>query len=501
MKKRICALTLILFLLASVFNLVSCGDPESGQTETPQIPQQGGGADENSEASADEPPAEILPDLPDADFGGAVVTFLTGMPFEGATGWSSHRDMFAEADIGEPLNDAVFYRNVEIQEKYNFEMKVVGQGDVNSSLRRSVRAGDNAYDMAITWFEAAPALAFEGVFADLTQVPNINLSKPWWDQNANESLNIAGRLYFTTGDLTTQAIDAIALLLFNKTLIQDFGLENPYNFVRNNTWTMDRFLQMLKTPGVSRDLDGDGQMGLDDQYALTGSYRFPDFLFFAAGMKVTENDASGIPQFVLNTPKTTELLNLAIEFMDPQLTMNQTAYNEGWTLAENMFANNRILFYGGVTQHFARLRDMNDSFGLLPLPKWDENQDRYYHQVINVGGMMGLPSDISADRLSMVGHVIEALCAKSKYTLIPAYFDITLTNKLIRDEDSAEMLGIIINSRSFCIGFMRDWGRLYSTAFNKNAMQGAPNFASAYETAIEAAIAARDSDMEAILTR
>jgi len=498
--------TVILFLIISILLilLISCGDSESEQNETPQgSPQEDSGIIENAngENVVEETPAEILPDLPEADFGGAVVTFLTAMPFDGATGWSSHRDLYAEADIGEPLNDAVFYRNVEVQEKYNFEMNIVGNGDPNGALRRSVRSGSEAYDMLITTFESIPALAFEGILTDLTQFPNIDLSKPWWDQNANESLNIAGRLYFTTGDITTQAIDATSVLLFNQTLAQDVGLENLYNYVRENKWTWDRLLEILKTPGIARDLNGDGVMGLEDQFALTSSSRLPDAMLYASGLRVTQNDANGIPQFVLNTPKTIALLDKAIEFMDDQITMNQTRYNEGWTLAESMFADNRVLFYAGFMQHFARLREMNDSFGLLPLPKWEESQDKYYHQVINVGGMMGIPTDISPERAGMVGHAVEALHARSRYTLIPAYFEITITNKLMRDEDSGEMLDIIINSRSFDIGFMRDWGRLYSTSFNRNAISGTANFASAYEAAKEAAVIARDNDMEAIFER
>jgi hypothetical protein len=406
--------------------------------------------------------------------------------------------MYAEAENGEPLNDAVYRRNIAAQEQYNFEMKVVENGDVNGSVRRSVKAGNGAYDMAVTLFEAMPALAFEGNFNDLKKVPNIDLSKPWWDQNANESLDIGGRLYFTTGDITTQAIDAVSVILFNKTLMQSFGLENPYDYVRNNKWTFDRLLEIIKTPGAARDLNGDGSMGLDDQFALTCSGRFPDAIFFASGMRVTQNDADNIPQFGFNTAKTVSLLDTAIEFMDSQLTMNQAKYNEGWTLAENMFADNRVLFYAGFMQHFARLREMNDSFGLLPLPKWDENQEEYYHQVINVGGMMGIPSDVPENRLAMVGHVIEALGAGSRYTLIPAYFEITITNKLMRDEDSGEMLDIIINSRSFDIGFMRDWGGLFSSSFNKNAANGTPNFTSAYEAAEAKAIEAKNKDMDAL---
>ena len=495
--KRIIA-TLLVFVM-TVGSLVSCSPDENiveidgGNTPTDIV------LEENNDNTADMEEVRIPPNLSEADFGGAAVTFLTEMPFEGATGWSAHRDIFAEEDIGEPLNDAVFYRNMEIQERYNVEINVVPRGGPHSVFRNSVNAGDGAYDVIIHTLSEMSNLVFNGLFLDLNQVPNIDLPKPWWDQNANDAFTIADKLYFTTGDITTQAIDSIFVLLFNKQLISDFGLADPYKYVRDGKWTFDTMLEMMKTEGVARDLNGDGVINLEDQFALGTMNRFPNALFFAAGQKVTEKDSDGIPQFALNNNKTFNVLDKAIEFMDKNLTLDVTPIPSGWTVGEGLFAENRILFYGSVLQLFARLREMNDSFGLLPMPKWDEQQERYNCYVIEVSGVLGLPLTLAGDRLNMVTHVLEAMCAESRYTLIPAFYDMTLMNKLMRDEESAEMLSIILNSRVFDIGFTRDWGNLFSRAFRDNAINGNNNFASSYEGLIDAAEAAREREINALI--
>ena len=77
----------------------------------------------------------------------------------------------------------------------------------------------------------------------------------------------------------------------------------------------------------------------------------------------------------------------------------------------------------------------------------------------------------------------------------------TLTSKLMRDEESGEMLDIILNSRVFDIGFTRDWGNIFAKSFRDNALKGANNFASSYESAIGAAETAREKDINALLER
>jgi len=62
---------------------------------------------------------------------------------------------------------------------------------------------------------------------------------------------------------------------------------------------------------------------------------------------------------------------------------------------------------------------------------------------------------------------------------MPAYYDVTITNKMIRDEESAEMLDLILASRTFDLGFIFNWGALGdlpTTLYPKGA-----DFVSAYE--------------------
>lgn len=106
-------------------------------------------------------------------------------------------------------------------------------------------------------------LACQGYLLDLnSQVPGLDLTKEWWDQKANEDLSMKGKMYFTTGDISTLDNDCTYCILFNKKLIDDYNMDDPYEMVKNKTWTMDNFVSMARK--VSVDLDGDTKMTEND---------------------------------------------------------------------------------------------------------------------------------------------------------------------------------------------------------------------------------------------
>jgi len=105
-------------------------------------------------------------------------------------------------------------------------------------------------------------------------------------------------------------------------------------------------------------------------------------------------------------------------------------------------------------------RGMESDFGILPLPKYDENQDNYY-SVVNpyTGALLGVPK--SADDFERVSVILEALAAEGKYTLQPAYYDVVLQRKYTRDEESGEMLDLIFGSRVYDVGAVYAFGGVF----------------------------------------
>ena len=115
------------------------------------------------------------------------------------------------------------------------------------------------------------------------------------------------------------------------------------------------------------------------------------------------------------------------------------------------FGNGEAFFYPSALGGAHSLRDMSDDFGILPYPKYDENQENYY--ILTSGGTVAtIPVTLPEDRHENVGILLDALCRDSQQNLLPTYKEIVLKTKYARDEDSAEMLDIIFGSLTYDLG-------------------------------------------------
>jgi hypothetical protein len=124
-----------------------------------------------------------------------------------------------------------------------------------------------------------------------------------------------------------------------------------------------------------------------------------------------------------------------------------------------VFEEGRALFYGEVMQCIIRMRESETEFGLVPWPKYDQMQDGYYNLVHTSAGR-GVCIPVSQTDYEFVGAIVEAFAAKSMYTVTPAYYDVALTYKYMRDTDSAEMLDIILDSRVYDLGLIANYGSM-----------------------------------------
>jgi hypothetical protein len=142
------------------------------------------------------------------------------------------------------------------------------------------------------------------------------------------------------------------------------------------------------------------------------------------------------------------------------------------------FISNKMLFREGAMHDAPTLRDMDADFGILPMPKLNEAQERYYHtnSVYNAA-MMCIP--VSASEPSTVSFVVEAMAYESLYMLNPVYYEVVLQGKTFRDTESEEMLDIIFSSKTFDIGAAFNWGGIQNVFVTICSSPGS-DFASSY---------------------
>ncbi len=468
MKKH----TLIALLLALITvapTLLSCAaDP----VETTAV-----AAETETVETQPEEETELLPDIPALDFGAEEFMFLTSDANDtNGQDWMTY-DVWVENTTGDVINDAVYERNLYLEETYNIKM-AQSQGVTETLAKQDVTAGTGDYDAVMTNTTAAANLAQAGYTISMYDLPYIDLSKPWWDQGCVEDLELLGNIYFATGDITVIDNDATWVLMFNKQLYEDNGFDNIYDKVRENDWYYDDMLEMMSAAAV--DQNGDGKMlHTDDIFGFATSDDSGQGLFYASGEKLVYKDSDGMPYLCDNAERMVGVVEKAGKIMsDKMLTINTSVIGTSDGLRIH-FEEGRALFFGEVMQCIIRMRESETAFGLIPWPKYDEDQEKYHNFVHGTAGKV-VTVTAAAQNQEMSGAIVEAMAAKSMYTLTPAYYDVAITRKYMRDEESIEMLDIILQDRRYDLGYIYNWGNLY-TNIRTIVIQGKDTFASTWE--------------------
>lgn len=425
-------------------------ESSADETSAPESTAQTETASADTETEAEEE-TELQPNIPALDFEGATFTILTsGVNDTNGVDWVTY-DVYADTITGEPINDAVFERNEYLNKTYNVKIEQFQTAkDTLSELKTEVTANTGAFVAAMTHFENGATLARQGMLLDLYSLPHTDMSQPWWDQSAVETLEVMGKLYQATGDITVIDNDATWVLFFNKQMREDLGLENIYDLVREDKWNFDKLYEMLST--APSDVNGDGKMSYkDDRYGLITSDQTAYGLLYASGVKLVTPDDEEVFKITTDTEYIAGVVDSAAKIMaDTNMTFITGREGSGSDTIRIAFEEGKGLFYGEVMQCATRMRESETDFGLVPWPKYTETQDRYYNWIHSSAGRgVVIPASVPSAQYEMVGAIIEAMAAKSMYTLTEAYYDKSFTYKSLRDEDSVEMLEIVLQSRSY----------------------------------------------------
>jgi len=492
--KILCAVAILATLAFCLFASCASNEPQgqnqgdaSNSADGQNDPGDGGGKPpaEAKKEEREREEKEMLAGLPDENFNGYTFNFISRR--ETSPEWEiwGNRDIYSGEQNSEVINDAVYLRNIYIEERYNCQIKEYQSFSMVADLKKTIKSGINAYDVALPPLNQGLNLAADGLLWKLGDIKTINLAGKWWDQNANGSLSIGGELYFTSSDMLILNNDSTGAFVFNKKLIKDHALDDPYKLVADGKWTFDAFYSQAKR--ISQDINGDGVMDRNDKYGFMQYRDVLHCLFHGAGGNFGEKDKDDIPYMTLNNEKSISILEKVFEIMndtDNTYRLHMT-YKEGITnafiLGESMFENNQVLYYWLRLRDIEALRGMETDFGILPIPKWDEAQPNYRATVnFHVSTCITIP--ISNGDADKTGLFLDALSCKSKYTLQPAYYDITLNGKYVRDEESSEMLDIIFANRVYDIGLIGDFGGMRGSV-DVMVDKDDRNFASAFEKA------------------
>ncbi|MCL2771943.1 MAG: hypothetical protein FWD71_01220 [Oscillospiraceae bacterium] len=464
MKKiKIISFVVVLLMLFPLQILTACSknaDNTQGNANntTQQDNSQSGASSETTTES------KMLPNVPDnLDLNGFNFRILYELSQGGDWGV---RGIDAEQETGDVINDATYARNAYVTDKYDFKIDGITCQVYNlpaSTVKKTVQAGSDEYDAIIIREKELPSLIISNCLVNFNTVPGLNFDGPWWDKSIMNQMSIAGKQFAAFGDYIICANDALRIMMFNKKMLQDNGLEDPYALVKNGAWTLDKFYNMSKD--AAADLNGDGKMDTNDRYGLLMQRGSSVCFSFGAGETLTSKDAGDLPVLTTGSERSILVFQKIWNVLGtPNLVIYDSAFPNTWADLQVAFENNQGLFFGEVLQLAERMRASETDFGILPFPKYDESQENYYaFGDSNCMNDIIIPS--TNQNLEQTGQILEILSAESYYTLRPAYYDKSLNGKYVRDEESSAMLDIVLSNKLISLDDMFGWG-MYSAIQN-----------------------------------
>ncbi len=445
-------------MIAAIATAASCGENN--------IP----GGETSADTSSDkQPPPEttqidrksIDDGLGNPDLGGYEFRIVADTSGAG----NNYKYCDSEESNGDVVNDAVYDRNREIEQRFGCKISLVytdTAGNTASYIANTVTAGEDVFDLINLHVVQAGKTAMGGYYWNWYDVPKVDFSKPWWSPSTTKDLSYNGICYLAVGDFALSALGQTWCTFYNKTLGANYGMGDYFDVVNSGKWTFDYIYGISKD--AYNDLNGNGEVDNEDQFGyLTQHHSAINAYLWSFDNPVIKN-VNGELQVVYKTEKLSAIVEKIVnsflhgdkgirtdlEYVSP---INGSVHNYN----VDMFAKSKCIFTGGViSQSLDYFRDMNDDYSILPYPKWDEEQAEYHTMSDGSHAIMAIPLTVPEKNIEKVGTIIEALCAKSYKTVVPAYYDVALKVKGTRDEESIAMLDLISQSRIFDMGYVYD---------------------------------------------
>ena len=502
MKTSLKLLALLLCLLMIVPCLAACGGGEENKGTEATSSGEGTGTGAGSEGTGTGTESATETETV-TDYKGEVAveegldkyTDLDGYTYkayvrgpETPNGAFACEDFWVDGISTDPLAYAVYTRNSDIESAYNCKIKQVlsKQASQYDEMKNFYLNSDN-YELSIVQAMDAAACATSCLLQDVYSLDNIKLENTTYDKNSVEQFTMGGKLYYFSGDMNISPLDCASVTIFNTDLHEDYDFDAlindgaasynaPYEMVADGQWTVENMMKMAAV--VNKDTDNstgvlDATMG--DyvgyfQYSMSAQY-----YWFSCGARLsnlTDLEDGGYPEITFNDDKGAATFNLLYENLNTQVE-NPTMPIGGSGVRKSNYATGYTLFTDillwDVRLHYYTA---GYKYGILPTPKFDEAQERYFDVVWYPAGtahLWSIPAMCAnKDYASFVLNALAVYSARPDNTM-DAYYTKTLELSVAQDAGSRATLKIVRDNVTYDICILYDWGDFISTTLAKLA--------------------------------
>jgi hypothetical protein len=433
--KRTIALPLVLCFVLTA--LVACGKKtENGDTEESDNDASQNQATEKQTTIYGEPTCEGIVPTEDLDFEGEELTVLL------RNNEVTVREWYKESTEDE-LDEAVAMRNAAVEETLNLNInyEIINYGDFNSGtatfngmIAEDVISDMHYYDIAVHWALAggyASIRDYNANVLDDNQFPYFDFSLPCWNQSVVNGTVVNDRLHLFCGDVNISQFDYAVVMWYNKTLYdekrEDTDHENIQELALDGLWTYDELYMWANR--LYEDSNGTAGKQADDTYGFAtrapniNTQPIPkDALAAAFDVEILITNPDGTHSYnIIGNDKAEKVRDMWIKIFEVSGT-----WGDGGSTAN--FASGKYLFWSAEMypgkQDNMTIREMDDKYGLLPMPKYNSDQEQYYTASYDGYSLMSV-LDHAKSTVQTKGEAISAflqLATEESYTSVRGYY-------------------------------------------------------------------------------
>ena len=390
-------------------------------------------------------------------------------------------DMLEQFEVekltGDLLEDSIYERNAAVANDFGVEFVIYNKSydQVLTEMQTQVTSGLNDYNLYTGHKFAFNSCAQNNYCYDLATISSLDLTQDWWDQNCLENLTIDGKTYLMTGDIDPASMCISSCFVFNKKMMTELNKspDELNELTRNGGWTLDVMYEYGKD--VTFDLNGDGKIEYtSDRYNLTSwMMDVPYSLYYgAAGNFVTIID--GTPELTYTAEQVTGIYEKIYKVIIEQNAYYVTDANQ-YATCYDVFHEGRAMFCDITLSKITDfVSDMEDPYGIIPIPKYDTNQKEYL-SFVNGATPFVMIGKTEADP-EFVGTIIEAMATYNYDNVTPKLFQVVTKLQAAQDPESAAMVDYIVRNRIWDLGYYADWD--ITNLVRLNLMDGKAEIAS-----------------------
>ena len=456
--KKLSRLICIFLAMLMLFSFAACGENPGGEEGTSR--------DTSSTNSEDESNQDLsyVSELPSSvKFNGETIR-IVGLDKAGVDDELKSE----KSNTGNNVNDAVYARNLAIEERLGikFYIEEKADTDLTAVVDTTIKAGGpDAYQICADGTYTAVRPMVKGYFYDLSMVENFDVEKKYWAQGFRDiaSYGIENKQYLVTGAPALSLYRYTFVTIFNRDYFEQAGWEDLYDTVNNGDWTLDYQFSLITD--VYTELDAKTGISEGDFVGfITGDTVSIDPYLTACGIHIIKKNSSGRWEFDGSTQErfasmVEKVQQIYYESNGAYVFSSATYDNTGLTFIADKFAAEEGAM--ATVQLYAleqSIGKIDFKYGIVPMPMFDTNQDRYYSYVQDQVTSFGILTCTPESDLPMIGAVLDLFGYESYNRVVPEYYGRSLSYKFLKDEESQEMLDLIYETTEF------DFAGAFSTA-------------------------------------